>query len=285
MRDNEDDIPTSQEMMSEPSFRLAYDDPNLIRLPQMRSVRLLLEMAKPEIAQEEFNIESTIVVFGSARITDPATARHKLEVAKLSLEDNPKDKRRQENVRRAENLLELSKYYVMAREFARLVSEESNQNEVNDYVIITGGGPGIMEAANRGAYDVGCPTIGLNIRLPQEQMPNRYITPELCFQFHYFAIRKMQFLMRAKGLVAFPGGFGTFDELFEALTLRQTKRMQHIPIILFGKKDYWDKMINFRALVEAGVIDEADLDLFYDAETPAQAWDYIKRYHATFDEA
>ena len=197
----------------------------------------------------------------------------------MLLEEKPDDVRRQKRVRRMEKLLELSKYYVMAREFGRLVSEECRKDSRKNYVIITGGGPGIMEAANRGAYDAGAPSIGLNIDLPSEQEPNPYISPEFCFHFNYFAIRKMNFLIRAKALVAFPGGMGTLDELFEALTLRQTGKMQHIPIILFGKEDFWDKIINFEALVESGVIAEDDLDLFYVAETPAQAWDFIKRYH------
>ncbi|MDO4573841.1 MAG: TIGR00730 family Rossman fold protein [Planctomycetia bacterium] len=272
-------LPTSLDLMSEPSFRLAYQDPELLMQPEMRSIRLLLEAEKPRHYLEKYNIDSTIVVFGSARIVDPDTARHRLTIAEMSLEESRNDRRRKERVQRAKTLLELSKYYDMAREFARIVSEECKNDDRKNYVIVTGGGPGIMEAANRGAYDADYPSIGLNIKLPQEQQPNRYITPELCFQFHYFAMRKMHFLKQAQGLVVFPGGFGTFDELFETLTLRQTKRMQHIPIILFGMKDYWSKIIDFKALTEMGVIDEADLDLFYDAETPQQAWDYIKRYH------
>ncbi|MDO4583567.1 MAG: TIGR00730 family Rossman fold protein [Planctomycetia bacterium] len=275
----DDNLPTSLDLMSSPSFRLAYHDPDLMNQPELRSVRLMMEAIKPELIFDEMEIDSTIVVFGSARISDPETAKRHLDVAKMSLEERPRDRRRQKVVEHAESLLELSKYYVMTREFARLVSEECKQDARRNYVIVTGGGPGIMEAANRGAHDVNYPSIGLNIHLPREQQPNPYISPELCFQFHYFAIRKLHFLMRAKGLVVFPGGFGTFDELFEALTLRQTGRMQHIPIILFGKKDYWDKIINFQGLVDSGVIDAADLDLFFEADTPQQAWDFIKRFH------
>ncbi|MDO5113868.1 MAG: LOG family protein [Planctomycetia bacterium] len=275
----EDDLPTSLDLMSSPSFRLAYHDPDLMNQPELRSVRLMMEAIKPELIFDEMEIDSTIVVFGSARISDPETAKRRLDVAQMSLEERPRDRRRQKRVEQAQSLLELSKYYVMAREFARIVSEECQKDERRNYVVVTGGGPGIMEAANRGAHDVHYPSIGLNIRLPREQEPNPYISPELCFQFHYFAIRKLHFLMRAKGLVVFPGGFGTFDELFETLTLRQTGRMQHIPIILFGKKDYWDKIINFQGLVESGVIDVTDLDLFFEAETPQQAWDFIKRFH------
>lgn len=271
--------PTSLELMCSPSFRLAYQDPELMEQPQMRSVRLQLELLKPELALEKAKIDTTIVVFGSARIPAPENAQHNVEVAEMSLADNPKDKRRQWKLQQAKNLRDLSVYYGMAQEFARIVSEECKNDVRKNYVIITGGGPGIMEAANRGAWDAEMPSIGLNIKLPREQQPNRYISPELCFQFHYFTIRKMHFLMKAKALVAFPGGFGTLDELFEALTLRQTGRMQRIPIILFGRKNFWDKVINFDFLVETGVIDPEDLDLFYPVETAAQAWDYIKRFH------
>ncbi|MBE6425215.1 MAG: TIGR00730 family Rossman fold protein [Thermoguttaceae bacterium] len=265
------------------SYTLAYCDPDLMAQPELRPVRLMMEALKPEMALDRENIDSTIVVFGSARITDPEKAKQKLEAAQMLLEEKPKDTRRQKRVRRLEKLLELSKYYVMAREFARLVSEECKKDLRKKYVIITGGGPGIMEAANRGAFDAGAPSIGLNIDLPAEQEPNPYISQEFCFHFNYFAIRKMNFLLRAKALVAFPGGLGTLDELFEALTLRQTGKMQHIPIILFGKRDFWDNIINLEWMVDAGVIAEEDLDLFYVAETPAQAWEYIKRYHALND--
>ncbi|MDO4571340.1 MAG: TIGR00730 family Rossman fold protein [Planctomycetia bacterium] len=277
---NEKKPHTALELMSSPVYRLAYQDPDLMNLPEMRSVRLMLEAKKPDIELDKAEIDSTIVVFGSARIVDPTTAKHRLTVAQMLLEENPDDERRQRQTAQAEKLLELSKYYVMAREFAKIVSEECKNDTRKNYVVVTGGGPGIMEAANRGAFDADYPSIGLNIKLPREQEPNPYISPELCFHFHYFAIRKLHFLLRAKGLVVFPGGMGTLDEFFEALTLRQTGKMQHIPIILFGKNDYWDKIINFQALVEAGVVDEEDLDLFYVADTPRQAWDYIQRYHA-----
>jgi len=272
-------LPSSLDLKCTQSYELAYRDQDLMDQPELRPVRLMMEALKPEMALERENINSTIVVFGSARIADPEKAKHNLTAAQMLLEEKPDDVRRKKRVRRMEKLLELSKYYVMAREFGRLVSEECRKDSRKNYVIITGGGPGIMEAANRGAYDAGAPSIGLNIDLPSEQEPNPYISPEFCFHFNYFAIRKMNFLIRAKALVAFPGGMGTLDELFEALTLRQTGKMQHIPIILFGKEDFWDKIINFEALVESGVIAEDDLDLFYVAETPAQAWDFIKRYH------
>ena len=176
----------------------------------------------------------------------------------------------------AERLLERSHYYEAAREFARLVSAKYQDGGPYDYVIVTGGGPGIMEAANRGAYDVGAKSVGLNIRLPHEQQPNPYITPDLCFQFHYFAMRKLHFLLRAKALVAFPGGFGTLDELFDALALRQTGRMQAIPIILFGR-EYWQRVIDFQFLADEGTIADEDLDLLDFAETAAEAWAVIQR--------
>lgn len=276
-------LPTSLELKCTPSYALAYQDPELMDQPELRPVRLMMEAIKPEMGLDHENIDSTIVVFGSARIVDPEKAKHNLTAAEILLEEKPKDLRRKKRVERAKKLLELSKYYVMAREFGRLVSEECKNDDRRNYVIITGGGPGIMEAANRGAYDVDYPSIGLNIDLPCEQEPNPYISPNLCFHFNYFAIRKMNFLIRAKALVAFPGGMGTLDELFEALTLRQTGKMQHIPIIIFGKSDFWDRVINFEALVDAGVIAEDDLDLFYVAETPAQAWDFIKRYHSVHE--
>lgn len=272
-------LPSSLDLKCSPSYSLAYRDAELMDQPELRPVRLMMEAVKPELGLSKGNIDSTIVVFGSARIVDPDEARHNLTAAQMLLEEKPDDLRRQKRVQRMEKLMELSKYYVMAREFARIVSEECSKDDRKNYIIITGGGPGIMEAANRGAYDAGAPSIGLNIDLPREQMPNPYISPEHCYHFNYFAIRKMNFLIRAKALVAFPGGMGTLDELFEALTLRQTGKMQHIPIILFGKQDFWDEVINFEAMVDAGVIAEEDLDLFYTAETPMQAWDYIKRYH------
>ncbi|MDO4549637.1 MAG: TIGR00730 family Rossman fold protein [Planctomycetia bacterium] len=276
---SQEKLPTSLELMCTPSFRLAYRDPELMEQPEMRSVRLQLEAMKPQLAMWKAKIDSTIVVFGSARIHDPSEARHNVQVAEMLLAERPSDRRLQMKVRQAKHLLELSAYYQMAQEFSRLVSEECKQDERKNYVIVTGGGPGIMEAANRGAWDAEMPSVGLNIKLPREQQPNRYISPDLCFQFHYFAIRKMHFLLLAKALVVFPGGFGTFDELFETLTLRQTGRMQRIPIVLFGKKNFWDKVIDFQFLVDCGVIDVSDLDLFFPAETPQQAWDYIKRFH------
>jgi len=256
-----------------PSYRLAYDDLDFIMRDELRPIRLQLELLKPELTLKEQNIQSTIVVFGSARIPEPETAQLELSRALQSLADAPDDLNKQQAVKIAQAIVDKSHYYDHARELAKLVTEQTRSLEQSVFVI-TGGGPGIMEAANRGAADVGGKSIGLNIVLPGEQKPNPYITPELCFQFHYFAVRKMHFLMRAVALVAFPGGFGTLDELFEALTLIQTRKVRPIPVILFGKS-YWQKVINFEVLVEEGTITQSDLALIQYAETPEQAWQLI----------
>jgi len=267
-----------EKILVSPSYRVAYKDVDFLSQPRMRAARIELELLKPELIFEREGIESTIVVFGSTRIPEPAVAAKQLEEARARLAETPNDRRRRRTLARAERIAAKSPYYEMARRFAALASSEGQRSGRRDYVVVTGGGPGIMEAANRGAYDAGAKSVGLNIRLPMEQQPNPFITPELCFQFHYFAMRKFHFLIRAKALVAFPGGFGTLDELFETLTLRQTRRMQHIPIIIFGR-EYWKKVINFDFLAEEGAIDEADLDLFRYAETPEEAWDMIVRFH------
>ncbi len=260
------------------SYRVAYKDVDFLDGPKLRPVRMELELLKPELTFEEQNIRSTIVVFGSTRIVEPGLAEREVEHARARLADTPGDPRRQRVVVRAERILAKSCYYELARQFGKLVSSQCQQGGQCDYVIVTGGGPGIMEAANRGAYDAQAKSIGLNIRLPREQQPNPFISPELCFQFHYFAIRKFHFLLRAKALVVFPGGFGTLDELFDALTLRQTGRMQDIPIIIFGR-EYWEQVIDFRHLADEGTIDDEHLDLFRYAETAEQAWEMIVRFH------
>ncbi len=231
-----------------PTYRLAFNDPDFLCRDELRPVRLQLELLKPQMALEELGIESTIVLFGGARIPDPAN-REKTAT---------------------ETLADLSKYYDEAREFARLCTLRSLESDGCQDVIVTGGGPGVMEAGNRGAYDAGGRSISLNIVLPHEQAPNEYATPELCFNFHYFGIRKMHFLLRAKAIVVFPGGFGTMDELFESLTLIQTQRMDKIPVILFGK-EFWQKMINWDALADAGTIARGDLDLITFVETADEA--------------
>ena len=267
-----------ERILQSPSYRVAYRDVDLLSDPRLRPTRMELELLKTELIFQEHNIRSTIVVFGAARILPPSQALRNLELARARLAESPGDPRRLRAVQRAERIYAKSHYYELARKFARIVSEACQKNGGCEYVIVTGGGPGIMEAANRGAYDVGAKSAGLNIRLPNEQLPNPYVTPELCLQFHYFAMRKFHFLLRAKALVVFPGGFGTLDELFDALTLRQNRRMQEIPIILFGR-EYWDRVINFQFLADEGVIDDEDLNLIQYAETPEEAWDIIRKFH------
>ncbi|MHB1033011.1 MAG: LOG family protein [Pirellulales bacterium] len=274
---NDDEKCRLQAILASPSYRVAYKDVEFLTGPGLRAVRLELELLKPEMALADHEIRSTIVVFGSTRIADRAKAVQRLQRAQVALAASPGDVRLGREVARAERLAARVHYYEAARRFGALVSAKSSQNGW-DYVIMTGGGPGIMEAANRGAYEAGGKSIGLNIKLPAEQQPNTYITPELCFQFHYFAMRKLHFVLRAKALVVFPGGFGTLDELFEVLTLSQTGRMQKIPIILFGR-EYWEKLIDFEFLADEGTIEDDDLKLFSYVETPEEAWEIIRRFH------
>jgi len=266
-----------------PSYRLAYDDLDFIMRDELRAVRLQLELLKPEIAQVEHNIQATVVIFGSARIHEPSRAELELQCAEQNLALNPDDAVLQAAVAKAGQMLEKSQYYEAARELGALITEDAKRFQQR-LLVVTGGGPGIMEAANRGAADAGGKSMGFNIVLPSEQGPNQYITPELCFQFHYFAIRKMHFLMRAIALVIFPGGYGTLDELFEALTLIQTQKIRRIPVILFGKS-YWDRIINFDALVLEGVISVGDRSLIRYAETAGQAWKMILENYSFDDEA
>jgi uncharacterized protein (TIGR00730 family) len=256
-----------------PSYRLAYDDFDFIMRDELRPVRLQLELLKPELAQLELNIQSTVVIFGSARLFDNETALKALHNAEQAFDTNPSNPEFENDVAIACRMLNKSHYYDEARKLGTLITLSAKSLN-QPLTVVTGGGPGIMEAANRGAADVGGKSMGLNIVLPGEQKPNPYITPELCFQFHYFAIRKMHFLMRAVALVAFPGGFGTMDELFEALTLIQTKKVRRIPVILFGEK-YWSKLINFDMLVEEGVIRQCDRNLIQYAEKAEEAWHHI----------
>ena len=253
-------------------------DTEFLQRDELRSVRIGLELLKPELIQREEGIESTIVVFGSARLREPAAAKHALHMAEKEAVRAPNDPTQQQKVTIARRQLALSKYYDVAREFSRLVSSTCQIDGRFDYVIVTGGGPGIMEAANRGAADVGAKSIGLNITLPHEQHPNPYITPGLSFQFRYFAIRKMHFLIRAKALVAFPGGFGTLDELFETLTLIQTGKTNNVMVVLVGR-DFWERVINWQFLVDNGLVAQQDLQLFHYAETAQEAWDLIGRHN------
>jgi uncharacterized protein (TIGR00730 family) len=261
-----------------PSYIPADKDTEFLQREELRPIRIGLELLKPELIQREQGIQSTIVVFGSARLQESAAAKHALRMAEEEAARTPNDPTCQQMVAVARRQLALSKYYDVAREFSRLVSSTCQVDGRCDYVIVTGGGPGIMEAANRGADDVKAKSIGLNITLPHEQRPNPYITPELCFQFRYFAMRKMHFLIRAKALVAFPGGFGTLDELFETLTLLQTGKTENVMVVLVGR-DFWERLINWQLLVENGLIGQEDLRLFHYAETAQEAWDLIGRHN------
>ncbi|MBI3381326.1 MAG: TIGR00730 family Rossman fold protein [Aquabacterium sp.] len=255
------------------SYDLAFTDQEFLLHPDLRPVRMQLELLKPEMIQREEAIESTIVVFGSARILPAEVSQAKLREAM----EQPDSPAREQAVRAAQRHVEMSRYYEEARAFASIVTEHSTQLHTPIYVV-TGGGPGVMEAGNRGAFEVGGKSLGLNIVLPHEQEPNPYITPRLCFQFHYFALRKMHFLMRSVALVCFPGGFGTLDELFETLTLIQTGKCRKRPILLFGR-DFWTKLINFDHLVDTGMISPEDLNLFHYVETADEAWATLQKVY------
>jgi len=254
------------------SNRLAFADPEFLLRRETRGIRFQLEMLKPDLAQQEQGIEHTVVVFGSARFQSQEKAQKTLESALssgIALD-----------IKRAESLVRNAHFYEQARAFGHLIAQYSaNKHNPNKLFICTGGGPGIMEAANRGASEAGGISVGLNIALPHEQTPNPYITPELSFKFHYFALRKMHFMMRAKALVAFPGGFGTMDELFETLTLVQCKKAKPVPIVLFGT-DYWKKVFHPENMLEEGVVTEEDLQLFRYVDTVEDAWEVIRAFYA-----
>ena len=257
------------------TYKLANEDIDFLSRNEMRGVRMLLEITKPDLILEENKILSTIIIFGGASITEDSKTKEKIDDIKKLIKKNPKSILLKRNLNKLENLLLMSHYYQSAREFSKLASINNQNEECNSHVIVTGGGPGIMEAANRGAFEANCKSIGLNISLPNEQIPNTFITPGLCFKFNYFALRKIHFVMRSVAAVFFPGGFGTLDELFEILTLRQTGMKNKIPIILFGK-EYWDKLINFKYLADLGLISDEHLNLFKYADTPLEAWAIIK---------
>jgi len=263
-------------IISSNNYQLAHEDRELLNSDEMRGVRMLLEINKPEKILGEQNILSTIIVFGGASLSDKSSIDHRIELAKNSLTKDPSSSNLDRELTRLKNLQSISHYYDSAREFAKIVSRQNQKEHCNSHVIVTGGGPGIMEAANRGAFDADCKSIGLNISLPNEQHPNAYITPGLCFKFNYFALRKFHFVMRSVAAVFFPGGFGTFDELFELLTLRQTGMKTEIPIILFGR-DYWSKVINFQFLSDHGLISDEHMNLFQYADSASEAWDIIKQ--------
>ena len=246
-RESAAEVPETEQTRA-PAYRLAFNDEDFLCRDDLRPVRWQLELLKPELLMSEAGVDSTIVLFGGARIPEPA----------------------QKDTARTQTLADLSAFYEEARDFARLMTEKSMAEGGRDNVIVTGGGPGVMEAGNRGAEEAGGRSVGLNIVLPHEQAPNGYVTPELCFNFHYFAIRKMHFLMRARAICVFPGGFGTLDELFESLTLIQTGRMERIPFLLFGRA-FWERIVNWDALSDAGTISAADLELFKFVETAEDA--------------
>ena len=261
-----------------PSYQLAELDVDFLGRKENRPLRMQLELLKTETLLREHQIDATVVVFGGTQIMPREQAEAVLREAKLNAEKSPDDPKVARALQRAERIMAKSHFYDEAREFSRLVSTAETARRPPKLVIMTGGGPGVMEAANRGAFEAGAKSVGLNIDLPHEQEPNPYITPDLCFQFHYFAMRKFHFVLRAAALVVFPGGFGTLDELFDMLCLRQTRRMQQIPVILYGR-EYWDGVIDFQALADEGVIDDEDLKLIDYAETPQQAWDIIAKFH------
>jgi len=267
-----------ENIKNSPTYRLAVKDDDFLESDSARGVRLELDYLKTELEIQKHGIEHTIVVFGSARIKENQTAMDELKEIQGKLEKNPEDRELLRELYTAERMVGKSIYYEDARRFGRLVGESGASVDDCKVVVMTGGGPGIMEAANRGSYDVGAKTIGLNIHLPREQFPNPYITPELCFQFHYFAVRKMHFLNRAKALIVYPGGFGTFDELFETLTLIQTHKTHSMPVVLVGRS-YWEKAIDFEFLKEEGVIAPEDLDIFKFADNANEAWEHILNWH------
>jgi hypothetical protein len=253
------------------AYRLAFGDPEFLLRRETRGIRLQLELLKPDLDQAEMGIENTIVVFGSARFCSGEEAQSRIQAAQAA-GDAQALATAQRDARNAH-------YYEEARRFGNIVASHSNAVPKKDRLYIcTGGGPGIMEAANRGASEAGAPTLGLNIALPHEQHANPYVTPELSFKFHYFAVRKMHFMMRAKAMVAFPGGFGTLDELFEVITLVQTRKSAPVPIVLFGK-DYWQRLINMQVLVDEGAISPEDLNLFRYTDDPQEAWDIIRGFY------
>ena len=271
--------PDRTDQQESSSYVLAEGDVAFLARPELRPVRLQLELLKPELIMREHGVVSTIVVFGSARVPAPEDAASHVASIEEAARSKPSDPVAAQKLAAARRLVTYSKYYEVARSFSSLVSSSCQAGKQCDYVMITGGGPGIMEAVNRGADDVGAKSIGLNIALPFEQRPNPYIHPGLCFNFHYFAMRKMHFLMRARALVFFPGGFGTLDEMFEALTLIQTRKIARMPCVLVGR-EYWKRLLDFDFLVSEGMISAADLGLFRHAETAEEIWATIQGWSA-----
>jgi len=265
-------------LLDSTAYVRADRDPALLQRDELRAVRLMLDYLKAELTLADAGIESTIVLYGGTRIVEPRAAARALAEARETLAQQPNDAAQARYVRVLERIEAKSRYYDVARDFARLVSRECQCNTHCRYVIVTGGGPGIMEAGNRGAHDVDAKTAGFNITIPMEQFPNPYVSPDLCLQFRYFALRKLHFMKRAKALVAFPGGYGTLDELFEGLCLVQTRVIEPIPIVLVGR-EYWTRAVDFEFLATEGVIDPEDLDLFSYAETAEEIWEQIRGWN------
>lgn len=263
-----------ERILASPAYRRADNDPDFLHRPDLRSLRLQIEYLKPQLLMLDEGVKSTIVAFGGTRIVEPQVAQHRIEKAKRAVAEQPDDSLLARRLAIAERVLAKSSYYDVARQLGRLIGESGDGPEDHRLLVVTGGGPGIMEAANRGAFDVGAHSIGLNITLPHEQFPNPYITPELCFQFRYFALRKLHFMLRAKALVAFPGGYGTLDELFEALCLIQTRTVEPLPVVLVGEA-FWRGVFDAEYLAAEGVIDLEDVELFWFAETAEEIWDGI----------
>jgi hypothetical protein len=264
-------------IVDSPAYREASADIDFLASDETRGARLELDYLKAELQLQHQGVTDTIVVFGSTRLVEPAAARARLQAAQCALAAEPHDEALAQEAAVAQRIVEKSGYYDIARQFGALVGAAPPMANGGRLAIVTGGGPGIMEAANRGALDVGAKSVGLNITLPHEQYPNPYVTPELCLRFHYFALRKMHFLMRARALVAFPGGFGTMDELFETLTLAQTRKIPPMPIILVGER-YWRRAFDIDFLVAEGVVDPEDRELFWYAETAEEIWNDILRW-------
>ena len=267
-----------RKIMLNASYQRADQDTAFLNTNETRGTRLALDYFKADFLLEKYGVEHTIAVFGGTRITEPSAARRHVEAARKALETDPNNSSLVTRLDIARHVAVKSRYYDIAREFGALVGESGQGPQDCRVVLVTGGGPGIMEAANRGAFDVGAKSIGLNISLPQEQFPNPYVTPELCFTFRYFAIRKLHYMLRAKALVAFPGGFGTLDELFETLTLIQTRKIEPLPVVLVGE-EFWRNVFDPDYLVEEGVIDQEDRELFWFAETARETWRGICRWH------
>jgi hypothetical protein len=282
--DEDPDAPSRlRAILASPTYLLAEQDLAFLARDEARGVRLQIEYLKPETLLQEHAIRDTIVVYGSTRIPEPAAARRGMEALRQEIEADRGNAALVRKLAVAERILAKSHYYEVAREFGRLVgASRYDDGSRSTLTITTGGGPGIMEAANRGAFEVGAKSVGLNINLPHEQYPNPYITPDLCFRFHYFALRKMHLLLRAKALVAFPGGFGTMDELFEVLTLVQTRKIKPVPIVLVGE-EYWRRAFDIGFLADEGVIDAEDRELFWFAETAQEIWDGILHWYDACD--